>query len=376
MVSPNTSPIAAAFRRIPASLLVAAFVGMLLTSCGSAEVELVDATGIKAVWVYNGGIDEAGWNFTHEQARIIANDTTGATTFAVEDVPLDGPDFEEIVSDLIITDGVNMVFATAFEHQNAMERLAADFPEVIFQHANGFKRNDTNFGNYYGRMYEPRYLAGMAAASASSSGRLGYVAGLPFPEVVRGINAFALGAQLVNPNATVEIVWTNASSDPAVEANASRALLDIGVDVIATHQDSAASGEVAQQGGVRWVGFDTDQRSVAPTAFLAATLFHWDQYYIDLIEAVATERYEPASFWGGLDEGTVSLTDLVGLDEEAVEVINKESERIGKGDRTIFAGPLVDQSGSERVADGEQLSDDDLRRMNWLVDGVIGALPN
>ncbi len=358
-----------------ASAAAALVLVVLVASCGSAEVELVDATGIKAVWVYHGGIGEAGWNFTHEQARIIANDTTGATTFAVEDVPLDGPEFEEIVSDLIVTDGVNMVFATAFEHQNAMERLAVSFPEVVFEHANGFKRNDANFGNYYGRMYEPRYLAGMAAASVSPTGRLGYVAGLPFPEVVRGINAFALGAQLVNPDATVEVVWTNASSDPSVEANASRALLDIGVDVIATHQDSPASGEVAQQGGVRWIGYDTDQREAAPTAFLTATLFHWEQRYIDIIEAVATDRYEPESFWGGLNDGTVSLAEVAGLDDEAAELVTKEAERIAKGERTVFAGPLRDQSGQERVAEGEQLSDGDLRRMDWLVDGVIGALP-
>lgn len=349
---------------------------LLAAACGSAEVEPVDATGIKAAWIYAGEVGDLGWNATHDDARIVANDVTGATTFSVANIPEDGTDFEDLVRDLIVTDGVNVVFGTAFAHQNAMEQMAVDFPDVIFEHAGGFKRNGSNFGNFYGRVYEPRYVSGVAAALSSPSGKLGFVAGFPFPEVIRGINAFVLGAQSVNPDASVEVVWTSSTSDAAVEANAASALAEIGVDLIAVHQDTSAAGRVAQENGLRWIGFDSDRRQDAPGAFLTAVTFDWSQRYIDVIEAVARGEYEAGAYWGGLDDGVVGLADVSGLSDEDAETVAEELQRVADGDVGVFDGPIRDQSGAERVGEGVRLTDDELLTMDWFVQGVIGGIPS
>lgn len=361
--------------RILALVLSVALLAPLLASCGEDEPEPVDATGVKAAWIYAGPVGNVGWNATHDDARIVANDLTGATTFSVANIPEDGPDFEDLVRDLIVTDGVNLVFGTAFEYQNAMEKMAVDFPDVVFEHAGGFKRNTTNFGNYYGRMYEPRYVSGIAAALAEPSGKLGYVAGFPFPEVIRGINAFTLGARSVNPDAEVEVVWTSSANDPAVEANAASALVEIGVDLIAVHQDTSAAGKVAQEAGVRWIGYDSDRRQDAPGAFLTAVTFDWSQRYVDVIESVARGDYEAGAYWGGLSDGVVGLAETSGLSEADVETVTAELEQIRKGDKGVFDGPIRDQSGVEVVADGMRLTDDELVAMKWFVEGVIGAIP-
>ncbi len=348
---------------------------LIAASCGEDEPEPVDATGVKAAWIYEGTVSDIGWNATHDDARIIANDATRATTFAVENVPGEGEEFANIVRDLIITDKINLVVGTAFAHQNSMEQLAVEFPDVVFEHAGGFKKNPTNFGNFYGRMYQPRYAAGVAAALASPSGSLGYVAGFPFPEVIRGINAFTLGAQSVNPEATVEVVWTSSNNDPAVETNAANALVEIGVDVIAAHQDSVASGLVAQQNGLRWVGYDSDQRDAAPSAFLTATVWNWSDRYIDVIESMARGDHEIGSYWGGLDEGIVGLAEPSGLTDEQGEKVADVLAKIAKGDLGIFDGPVFDQSGALRIEEGARLTDDDLLAMNWFVQGVVGSIP-
>ncbi len=348
---------------------------LLAAACGEDEPEPVDASGIKAAWIYAGTVGDVGWNATHDDARIIANDITGATTFSVANIPEDGSDFEDLVRDLIVTDGVNIVFGTAFAYQNAMEKMAVDFPDVVFEHAGGFKKNGTNFGNYYGRMYEPRFASGVAAALAEPSGTFGYVAGFPFPEVIRGINAFTLGARSINPNATVEVVWTSSANDLSVEANAASALVDIGVDLIAVHQDTSAAGRIAQENGLRWVGYDSDRRQDAPGAFLTAVTFDWSQRYVDVIESVARGDYKAEAYWGGLDDGVVGLAEASGLSEEDLETVAGQLERIRNGDDGVFDGPIRDQAGVEVVADGMRLTDDDLVTMNWFVEGVIGSIP-
>lgn len=357
-------------RRWLALVLIAA---LLAAGCSSAPAEPIDASGVKAVWIYEGPVASSGWNQSHETARLEADEATGAITFAVANVPEDSAEFEELLRDLIVTDGVNLVFGTGFEQQSAMDRLARDFPEVVFEHAGGFKRNQVNFGNFYGRMYEPRFLSGMAAALVSETGTLGYIAGFPFPEVVRGINAFALGAQSVNPEATVEVVWTNSEGDPAVEVNAASVLLELGADVLAAQQDSTATGEFAASNGVRWVGYGMDLSEAAPASFLTATVWDWTGRYVQVINQVATGDYEPISYWGGLDHGVVVLAELKGVSDEIDKAVDDERQRIVKGDRQIFAGPLIDQTGSERLVEGEQLNDDELRTMDWFVEGVIGS---
>ncbi len=337
-----------------------------------------DASGVTAAFIYIGEPGDAGWTWAHDQGRQAAEAATGATTLTIENVPETGPDFEQAARDAI-ADGADVIFATSFGYMDAMEALAAEFPDVAFDHATGFKSNDTNFGNYFGRIYQARYLTGLAAGEASASGNVGYVAAFPIPEVIRGINAFTLGVRAVNPDATVSVNWTSTWFDPAVEGDAAQALLDGGADVIAMHQDSTAAGEKAQGAGARWVSYNSDMSAFAPDAYLTSAVWDWGPYYTSVIEDVAAGNYNGGAYWGGMEDGIVqvgSIADDVSADIKGQ--IEDLSAQMIAGTFEPFTGPINDQDGNEIIADGEVPPDFaaeglSLLGMNVFVEGVIGS---
>ncbi len=331
------------------------------------------ASDVTAAFILVGPVGDAGWNWAHDQGRQYAESTTGATTLFVENVPENAEAFKEIAIDFIENEGANIIFGTSFGYMDPMEDLSADYPDVVFEHASGFKRNDTNFGNYFGRMYQPRYLSGMAAGAVTESGQLGYVAAFPIPEVIRGINAFTLGARAVNPNAEVHVAWTFTWFDPAVEGDSAKALLEAGADVIAMHQDSTAAGLAAQDAGARWVAYNSDMRNFAPDAFVTAPIWNWGPRYASIIEAVADGSYQPGEYWGGMNDGIVQLAELADdVPADAASQISAAADQIRSGDWDVFTGEIRDQAGAIRVADGETLDDGSMLGMDWFVEGVVG----
>ena len=332
------------------------------------------AGDVTAAFIYVGPPGDAGWTYEHDLGRQAAEAETGATTLFIESVPETVEDVVAAGETFINDDGANLVIGTSFGFMDGLEQLAGEYPDVTFEHISGFKMNDTNFGNTFGRMYEPRYLSGMAAASVSESGQLGYVAAFPIPEVIRGINAFALGAQAVNPDATVEIVWTSTWFDPTVEGNSAQALLEKGVDVLAMHQDTPAVGQAAEEAGVRWVAYNSDMSAFAPTAFITAPVWDWSDRYAEIINSVADGSYTPESYWGGMGDGIVGLAPLADdVPEDIATQIESLTADIIAGDFHPFTGPITDNEGNEVVADGETPDDGALLTMEYLVAGVIGS---
>ncbi len=330
---------------------------------------------VTAAFIYIGPPGDAGWTFAHDEGRKAAEAATGATTVFIENVPESDAEVIAAAETFIDNDGADVIFGTSFGFMDGLEQLAADHPDVVFEHISGFKMNDTNFGNSFGRMYEPRYLSGMAAASVSETGQLGYVAAFSIPEVVRGINAFTLGAQAVNPDATVEVVWTSTWFDPAVEGNSAQALLDKGVDVLAMHQDTPAVGQAAEAADARWVAYNSDMSSFAPNAFVTAPVWDWSGRYSDIINAVADGSYTPESYWGGMADGIVGLAPLADdVPADIVTQIDDLTAEIIAGTFHPFTGPITDNEGNEQVADGETPDDEALNGMEYLVAGVIGSI--
>lgn len=333
----------------------------------------VDASDITAAFVYIGEPGDAGWTYAHDQGRQFAEAQTGATTVTVENIPEGSPEFDQAVRDFI-ADGADIIFATSFGYMDAMEALAADFPDVAFEHATGFMSNDTNFGNYFGRIYQARYLTGLAAGAASPTGDIGYVAAFPIPEVIRGINAFTLGVRDANPDATVTVNWTSTWFDPAVEGDTANALLEGGADVIAMHQDSTAAGEAAEAAGARWVSYNSDMSAFAPTAYLASAVWDWGPYYTSVIEQVAAGTYAGGSYWGGMEDGIVQLGSLADdVSEETRATIQDLTDQMIAGTWDPFTGPINDQDGNEVIADGEVPDDGALLGMDYFVEGVVGS---
>ena len=350
--------------------IAVAGVALLGAACGGDSSDPEDVT---AAFVLVGPVGDAGWNWAHDQGRQYAENQTGATTRFVESVPENAEDFKAVAVDFIENEDADVIFGTSFGYMDPMLELADEYPDVVFEHASGFKMNDTNFGNFFGRMYQPRYLSGMAAGAMTETGQLGYVAAFPIPEVIRGINAFTLGVRETNPSAEVHVIWTFTWFDPAVEGDSAKALLEAGADVIAMHQDSTAAGVAAQDAGARWVAYNSDMRDFAPDAFITAPVWNWGPRYAEIIEAVAAGTYAPGAYWGGMDDGIVDLAPLADdVPGDVASQISDVAEQLREGEWDVFTGPINDQDGTERVAAGETMEDGPMLGMDWFVEGVVG----
>jgi basic membrane protein A len=326
---------------------------------------------MKVGFVYVSPIGDAGWSYAHDLGRQSIEAMDGVTTSFVEDVP-EGPDSERVMLNMA-RKNYNLIFATSYGYMDPMLKVAKQFPDIVFMHCSGFK-TAKNMGNYFGRMYQARYLSGMVAGAMTQSKILGYVAAFPIPEVIRGINAFALGAQSVNPDVKVRVVWTKTWYDPATEKEAAKSLLDVGADVIAQHQDSPAAQEAAQEKGVYSVGYNSDMSKFAPKSHLCAPIWNWSSFYKEMVEKVRQGTWKSASYWYGLEYGIVDITPMASMVPEAVQkrVLAKKAE-IASGKAKVFLGPIKDQSGKLRIPKDTPATDPELLGMTWFVEGVVGT---
>ncbi len=322
-------------------------------------------------FVYVSPIGDAGWSYAHDQGRVAVDKMEGVKTSYVEAVP-EGPDAERVILNMA-RKGYKIIFATSFGYMDPMLKVAKQFPEVTFLHCSGFKKHD-NMGNYFGRMYQARYLSGMVAGSMTKSNTLGYVAAFPIPEVIRGINAFTLGAQAVNPDVTVRVVWTKTWYDPATEKEAAKSLLDVGVDVIAQHQDSPGPQEAAQEKGVYSIGYNSDMSIFAPKAHLTAPIWNWGPFYVENVEKVMKGTWKPEAAWPGMETGIIDLAPFGPMvPKEVKEIVMAEKIAIKDGKTHVFVGPIADQKGTVKIAKGVAATDGELLGMDWFVKGIIGT---
>jgi simple sugar transport system substrate-binding protein len=329
---------------------------------------------LKVAFVYVTPVGQAGWTFQHDLGRREMERALGPAvqTTVVEDVA-EGPDAERVMRDLA-SQGHQLIFATSFGYLEPALRVAADFPGVRIEHAGGYK-TATNLNTYNVRAYEARWLAGKLAALNSKRGVAGYVAGFPVPEVVQGINAFALGMRSVNPKATVRVVWLNSWFDPARERDAALALVNQGADVLANHTASPAVATVAEEKKVRLIANQSDMSMFAPKAQLAAVTPRWGGYYTQVARDVLAGRWKAVPVWGGLRSGMVSLASIdARLPARHTKALEAARRSITDERGAVFAAPLVDQAGRTRLDKGV-LDDEAIARMDWLVQGVIGSMP-
>ena len=329
------------------------------------------ADDLKVGFVYVSPVGDAGYSYAHDQGRLAVEAMDGVTTSFVESVA-EGQDSERVIMNMARKD-YDIIFATSYGYMDPMLKVSKEFPKVKFLHCSGYK-NSENMANYFGRIYQARYLTGMVAGAMTKSNVLGYVAAFPIPEVIRGINAFTLGAQAVNPNVQVRVVWTKTWYDPATEKEAAKSLLDVGADVIAQHQDSPGPQEAAQERGVYSIGYNTDMSRFAPKAHLTAPVWNWTPYYRQVVEQVQNRTWKASSDWPGLAEGVVDLAPFGPMVPPAVrERVQARRAEIVAGRERVFAGPIADQQGTVRIPAGAVATDQELLGMNWFVQGVVGT---
>jgi basic membrane protein A len=257
---------------------------------------------LKIGFIYVGPIGDHGWSYQHNQGRLAIEAAFGdkVETTYIENVS-EGPDAERAIERLA-RDGAGLIFTTSFGFMNPTLKVAKKFPDVKFEHATGYKRAD-NVSTYSARFYEGRYIIGQIAAKMSKTGTAGYIGSFPIPEVVRGINSFMLGAQSVNPDFKIKVVWVNSWYDPGKEADAAKALLDQGADVISQHTDSPAPLQVAEERGAVGFGQASDMIKFAPNAQLTAIVDDWSVYYVNRVQAALDGTWKSEDIWGGLAQG-------------------------------------------------------------------------
>ena len=281
----------------------------------------------------------------------------------------EGPDAERVIRQLA-TSGNQIIFTTSFGFMNSTVKVAKQFPKVMFEHATGFK-TAKNLAIYNARFYEGRAVIGTIAAHVSKTGKFGYIASVPIPEVVMGINAFILAARKVRPDAEIKVIFVNSWYDPGKEADATKALIDQGCDVITQHTDSPAPIQTAAGRGVWCFGQASDMIKFAPDWQATAIVDNWGPYYTSRVQAVMDGTWKTSDVWYGLKEDMVQIAPYnPKLPADAVAAAEAVRKGIVDGSIHPFAGPIKDQKGNQRYAAGQNAPDGDLLKMDWYVEGV------
>ncbi|MBU2631570.1 MAG: BMP family ABC transporter substrate-binding protein [Proteobacteria bacterium] len=330
---------------------------------------------LKVGFVYVSPIGDAGWTYQHDLGRIDLEKNLGdrVSTKFIESVP-EGAEAERVIRDLAKS-GHDLIFTTSFGYMNPTLKVAKLFPNTTFEHSTGYKQAK-NVGTYMCRFYEGRYLTGIVAGKMTKSNQLGYVAAFPIPEVIRGINAFTLGAKSVNPAIQVKVIWVNSWFDPGKEREASEALIDQGVDVLTHHTDSTAPTMTAEEKGVYSIGYHSDMSKYGSNAHLTATTHVWDAYYTKVAQEVLDGAWKSTAVWGGIKDGMIKLAPInKKVPADVVALVEATTKSIADGSFHPFSGPVKKQDGTLVVAAGKQLTDDDLLGMNYYVEGVLGSMP-
>ena len=330
---------------------------------------------LKVGFVYVGPISDHGYSYQHDQGRLAVEKELGGkvTTTYVENVP-EGADAERVI-DQLAASGHKLIYTTSFGFMNPTLKVAQRYPDVKFEHATGYKRS-ANVATYSARFYEGRTVVGLISGKMTKSNVIGYIASYPIPEVVSGINAFTLALREVNPKAEVRVVWVNSWYDPPKEAEAAKALADQGADVIVQHTDSPAPVQLAQERGLWAVGQSSDMTRFGPKAHLTAIVDDWSPYYLERTKEVLDGTWKAKDTWGGFKDKLLYLAPYnPAIPKDVVDLAEKARTDIMAGTRHSFTGPIKDQSGKEMIAAGKTATDEQILKMDWFVEGVVGKLP-
>jgi len=351
--------------------LLTLFCFLLLAWSSSSHAE----KPLKIGFIYHGPVQEVGWTYAHDQARQFVEQQLGdkiETTYV--DQVNESSDAERIIHKLART-GHDMIYTTSFGFMNPTIKAAKRFKKITFQQATGYK-TAKNVAAYNARPYQGRYLTGLIAGKMTKSNTLGYIATFPIPEVIRGINAFTLGAKQSNPDVIVKVIWISSWYNPAKEREAAEALILKGADVLSTHTDSPTAVQTAQEKGIYAFGYHSDMSAFGADAHLTAVVHNWKQLYLEQISSVLDKTWRPEKVWYGLKQGVTDLSAYNPvIPADVIETVEQAKQAIINEERRVFTGPIYKQNGELALAEGESLDDEKLLLMNWYVDGIEGKIP-
>ena len=354
---------------------------------GSAALTLGSALGVRSAaaadttigFIYVGSRDDYGYNQAHAQGAAALKKLPGLNVVEEEKVA-ETEAVEKTMESMINLDGATLLFPTSFGYYNPhVLKMAAKYPKLHFEHCGGLwtDKDPKNAGSYFGYIDEAQYISGIVAGYTTKSGKLGFVAAKPIPQVLRNINAFALGAKLANPKATTQVIFTGDWSMPVKEAEATNSLIDQGVDVLTCHVDGPKTVvENAARRGAFVCGYHVNQSPLAPKAYLTGAEWNWEALYPKFVKMIASGEGIPNFYRGGLKEEIVKVSPYgPKVSEQARKHADEVKAKFLATGLAIFKGPISDNKGKMAIASGIERGqkDPELEKMDYLVDGVIGA---
>lgn len=346
-----------------------------LVAAGLAMSHGYAADKLKVGFVYLGPVGDFGWTYQHEIGRqaVVKEFGDKVETTYLENVS-EGPDSERAIEQLARA-GNKLIFTTSFGYMDPTLKVAKKYPGVQFEHATGFKR-DKNMSTYSGRFYEGRYIQGQIAAKMSKKGVMGYIASFPIPEVISGINATMIAAQKINPDIKMKIIWVNTWFDPGKEADAAKALIDQGADVIMQHTDSPAAMQIASERGAMAFGQDSDMIKFGPKTQLTAVTNNWAPYYVERVKAALGGKWKSEDTWDGLKEKMVVMAGYTNMPDDVKKMAMETEAAIIAGKVHPFTCPVLGQDGKPvECKGGANLDPGQILGMNFYVKGIDDKIP-
>jgi basic membrane protein A and related proteins len=350
-----------------------------LTLGATLPVSRALASDTTVGFIYVGSRDDYGYNQAHAQGAAALKSMPGIKVVEEEKVP-ETEAVEKTMESMINLDGATLLFPTSFGYYSPhVLKMATKYPKVRFEHCGGLwtDKDPKNAASYFGYIDEAVHVSGIIAGHQTKSGKLGFVAAKPIPQVLRNINAFILGARLANPNVMLQVIFTGDWSMPVKEAEATNSLVDQGADVITCHVDGPKTVvENAAHRGVMVCGYHVNQSVLAPQAYLTGAEWNWEVLYPRFVKMFTSGQTIPNFYRGGLKEELVKVSPygpMVG--EAARKQADDIKAKLTAGDYVIFKGPISDNKGKVAIAAGvaRGQTDPELEKMDYLVNGVIGA---
>lgn len=341
----------------------------------AAKIKADPSKKVKIGFLFVGPVDDFGYNYAANQGRLCLEAVYPGSTVYAENVP-ETAEAERVMENMIKNDGATIIFPTSYGHYDPATHVAKKYPNVSFFHMGGPKAV-TNLSTFFGDIWQMVYVSGYAAGKMTKSGKLGYIVAFPIAQTLLNVNAFELGAKAANPSATTTVVFTANWCDPAKLSAAANNLVDQGIDVLTMHQDCPKPViEVADRRGVHVVGYHADGSSVSPKAWITGSMWVWGPTMLTLVDSVLSSTYKPSVLFYGPKEGIVDLAPFgTDVPKDVQDATLKLKADVIAGTVFPFTGPIKNQKGDIVVKDGEKPDETTLQAMDYLVDGVIGTLP-
>ena len=320
----------------------------------------------------------SGYSYTHDIGIQGMQENLGLSNDQiVRKINIDDGDKDAIEKAIqeCVDEGCNIIFTTSWGYMQTTAEMAEKYPDLYFSHGTGYMSNGKNFNNYFGRIYQARYISGIVAGMNTKTNKIGYVAAQDSSnsEVTGGIDAFAMGVHSVNEDAVVYVKVTNSWYDPEAEKAATEELLSMGCDVMSQHCDTPYPQTLAQEKGVYGIGYNSDMSKETPDSCLCSVIWNWSAYYTSAVESVIEGNWDGSNYYGGMSEGLVEVTDLADFCVEGTqEKVDEATAQILSGSFNVFDGVIETNDGSTIGEEGKTLDDATITGgINWYYKNVL-----